>query len=49
MAHKRVALTIEIDVLARAKVHAGDIPLSRWIECLIEKEIAEADRRATEI
>ena len=38
MTHRRVTLTLEENVLATAKKNAGLIPLSRWIESLIQKE-----------
>ena len=38
MTHRRVTLTLEENVLATAKRNAGLIPLSRWVESLIQKE-----------
>jgi hypothetical protein len=35
----RVTLTIDPSVLAQGKLAAGMVPLSRWIENLVAKEI----------
>jgi post-segregation antitoxin (ccd killing protein) len=41
MPHKRITLTIEDEVVEQARRAANLIPMSRWVESLIVKELEQ--------